>query len=129
MYHLKVCSVRIFVVVGKKRFVELKKFRRELVDKIYTLVDKYGNSLMKNFEKKRLYKISRRESVTKVDTDQIIDEMKFAEKSPTSAMRLKKKSMHKDSQDSISDSNRNISGSKKKWEIERNEYEINKKIM
>jgi len=82
LFHLRVCSVRLFVVFYKRKVKHLKRMRENLVVQVYLLSDKYGKMFIDKFEKRRLFKLKRRKSTDLIDQDYVREHLISAE-SPT----------------------------------------------
>lgn len=75
LFHLRVCSVRLFVVCYKRKVKHLKRMRENLVVQVYLLSDKYGKMFIDKFEKRRLFKLKRKKTRDLIDQDYVEEHM------------------------------------------------------
>lgn len=114
LFHLRVCSVRLFVVFYKRKVQHLKRMRENLVVQVYLLSDKYGKMFIDKFEKRRLFKLKRRKSLNLID-ESFVREHMISVDSPSGGKKM----------DSSYSSRLKDSG----ISMEKNDYQFAKKTM
>jgi len=75
IYHIRICTMRVFYVFYKKKVELLLNLREVLRGQVYQLSEKYGNMYIKNYNQIRLFKLQRRKSEMLIDQSYIYDHL------------------------------------------------------